>query len=318
MRMHLRDRGTLLWVDSNEAPVYASWQQSGTTYAHSLGAPSVIRTALENASLDALTRSMRQRGYEGLVLFDSVATRSRYGKLLRALGPLTVVPQLRGLLLAPGYRVYLADKLTFELDEKHRDALWVVAAAMLQGMTPPQPASFPAMLREARSVEVAIKLWYRDRLQIWRSSRGGSIADALLKASTELTKRWQEKAVLLEGGKEQAINAVALQVLLLVHDGWIAEQHFDGLNHLISSQHGIGYERGGSWRYVLPSRVMHPPKGTPAQSLKTLMQAQGLSFDDRFRSDMRVYRFIEKPLTQRRAVREFDFSFTNRRSQAKP
>src|SRR6185436_13582590 len=116
---------------------------------------------------------------------------------------------LRGLYLSPDAALYAPD-VTRELSPAHRDALAVVARALIGGARPPRVASFPEPLRRLRPVEVMVLLRDGERARLWRSARGSSIASALITASTVARQRWQEREQAMGAKIDQALPRLDL------------------------------------------------------------------------------------------------------------
>jgi hypothetical protein len=169
----------------------------------------------------------------------------------------------------------------------------VVARALIGGARPPRVSSFPEPLRRLRPVEVMVLLRDGDRPRLWRSARGNSIASALITAATVARQRWQEREQAMGTPLEQALERLELDVDLLEDDGTIGERSPAFIDRVFFiGVHGVGYERKGAWRYLLPDATREDGKGRPSQAYRKLFSDDGLPPDSFDRHDLRLYRMV--------------------------
>jgi hypothetical protein len=287
----LRDRGRLALVgDADLARLVGG--QTELVPAEKLPE---IRDALRGTSPQRLTRALEEAGVDGLLVDGRNGPPPRgEGAVAPLVGRLRAyhhVEGLRGVYLAPAAGLYLR-AAEVALPPRMAEALAVVARGILEGKRPPRLQSFPQPLRQLRTVEVMVMLRDGGKPRLWRSARGSSIASALLTATVVARERWQEREGAMGGPLAAKLSTLEVEVSLLEEDGTLGAHGAGFLNRVITGDHGVGYERKGSWRYVLPERTDRPV----AASLDALLRDNGFGPDAKARPDMRLYRLVAKPL----------------------
>jgi hypothetical protein len=126
--------------------------------------------------------------------------------------------------------------------------------------------------------------------RLWRSARGSSIASALITAAVIARQRWHEREQAMQGPIETALPHMQVEVALLEEDGTIGERDPEFIDRVFFTGQGVGYERKGAWRYLLPDATRVEGKGRASRAYQKLFADDGLpaaSFD---RHELRLYR----------------------------
>jgi hypothetical protein len=277
-----------------------------------LGPQSLVGLNAEGASLVSaeslpeLSRALR--GRDAFVLLGALAHTSVQALLLQpapsgergfALGQRLAryehVAGLRALFLSRSAVLYAPDP-SRELSPAQRDALAVVARALIGGARPPRPSSFPEPMRRLRPVEVMVLLREGERARLWRSARGTSIASALTTAALVARQRWQEREQAMGGPLAAALPRMDLDVALLEDDGTIVDRDPAFIDRVFYAEHGVGYERKGAWRYLLPEATRAEGKGRASRAYRKLFADDGLPDDSFGRHELRLYRLVLETL----------------------
>jgi hypothetical protein len=245
--------------------------------------PAALRTALERARIDVL------------LLQASAARASARASLAARLGRYQRVHGLRGLYLARAATLYALDPVE-QLPEAHRQATAVVARALIDGARPPRASSFPESLRRLRPVEVMVLLRRGASARLWRSARGSSIASALITAAVVARQRWEEREHAMGGPLSELLPKLDVEVALLEDDGTVAERDPGFIDRVFTPEHGVGYERKGAWRYLLPEATASEGKGRASRAYRKLFVDDGLPADSFDRSELRLYRLLVQTL----------------------
>lgn len=214
--------------------------------------------------------------------------------VLGELGKLHHVPGLRGVVLAPEFAAFSAVREPV-LSAVESDALAYVARALFRGAREPSLSSFPASLRKVERVEVIVTLSENGRPLLWRSTRGTSIARAMLTATRVARDRWHESSQTKGGPLEKRLPALDVEVGILSEDGTLASLQPSFVNKAITPGHGLGFDYRNGWHYLSPSEVATRGKGKPYAALQALMADQGFSPSALKDPNLRVYRFV--PIT---------------------
>lgn len=247
--------------------------------AHALAGSDVERllAALERSRLDAL-------------LIEPVVPASTTS-LRASLGSYRHIEGLRGLYLSREAALYGRDAVQ-EIAPLHREAVAVVARRLIAGARPPNVSSFPEPLRRVRPVEVMVLLRQRGRARLWRSARGSSIASALITAAVIARQRWQEREQAMGGPLDQWLPRLDVEVALLEEDGTLGERDPAFIDRVFFEGHGVGYERKGAWRYLLPDTTREEGKGQASRAYRKLFVDDGLPADSFERHELRLYRLM--------------------------
>lgn len=250
--------------------------------------PAALRQAIEHADVDVL---MLQPSADGAQGGQSLHSRlARYDRL----------PGVRALYLSRHAILYAPDPVD-QLPPAHRQATAVVARALIGGARPPKTSSFPASLRRLRPVEVMVLLRRGQSARLWRSARGSSIASALITAAVVARQRWQEREQAMGGPLSVHLPRMDVEVALLEDDGTVAERDPAFIDRVFSKQHGVGYERKGAWRYLLPDATAEQGKGRASRAYRKLFKDDGLPVESFERRELRLYRLLVQTLAVAKA-----------------
>jgi hypothetical protein len=250
--------------------------------------PAALLAAIAGAGIDAL---LLQPGAPGAPDRDSLHAR---------LGRYEGVEGLRALYLSHRAALYARDPVD-QLPEAHRQATAVVARAIIGGARPPKTSSFPESLRRLRPVEVMVLLRRGQSARLWRSARGSSIASALVTAAVVARQRWQEREQAMGGPLAEHLPRMDVEIALLEDDGTVAERDPAFIDRVFGAQHGVGYERKGAWRYLLPEATAEQGKGRASRAYRKLFADDGLQSDSLEHSELRLYRLLVRTLAVSRA-----------------
>lgn len=245
--------------------------------------PAAVGRAMDGAGLAGLLVDTRDAGGEGGG--DDVAARlRRYDH----------VPGLVGEYLAPAAALYLRRE-PVDTPPPLDAALAGVARGILEGKRPPKLQSFPGPLRRIRDVEVMVLLRQGARPRLWRSARGSSLARALVTAAVVARDRWQEREGAMGGSLDVVLPELTIEVSLLIDDGTLGDDDPAFLERALAKPHGAGYERKGTWRYLLPERM----PSSAMDAFERLFRENGLSPEQAWgRPDVRLYRLVVHPLAR--------------------
>jgi hypothetical protein len=241
--------------------------------------PEALRTALladKGSALSVRTRPGALR--EGSSLIEQLA---RYGQ----------PPELRAVALSPDLALYAVQR-DHELSLAEREALAYVARALLRGAREPALNSFPPSLRRVERVEVLVMLREHGEPRLWRSARGTSVARALLTATRVARDRWHERETAMGGPLARRLLDLDVEVSLLSEQGTLLGSDARFLDRATLPEHGIGFEYGASWHYVLPEEMPRRGRGSAHRALLSLLSEQGLSGSVIAQSGFRAYRFV--------------------------
>jgi hypothetical protein len=199
------------------------------------------------------------------------------------------VPGMRGVYLSPAVALYEHHR-PLAMKPHLAEALVRVARGILKGMQRPRVSSFPEPLRRIEEVEVMVMLREAGAPRLWRSARGSSVARALLTASVVARERWQERQTAMQGSIDERLSDLTVEVSLLREDGTLASTRAGFLDRAVNGIHAVGYERKGSWRYLLPHQLAGVSSG--AEAFSALLRENGLEPEAMSRPDVRLYRFV--------------------------
>jgi hypothetical protein len=287
----LRDRGRVLLIgDASLARV-----ARGRTTVLEVDAVPGARAALAGADPAALVETLRGASAHWL-LVDARAVPAS-SPLADDLARGRSVPGLRGVVLSPLAHVYtLAEPLA--LEPHVAAALARVSREMLMGARAPRLASFPEAVRAPRtSAEVMVLIRQHGRPKLWRSARGASIARGLLLAVEHARSRWAERERALGGPIEEILPGCDVELALLEEDGTLGDPSAAFADRVVTPEHGVGFERKGSWRYHLPEQVHRDGASRGSAAFSRLFEEFGLGRAEGFgRRDLRLYRLRVTPL----------------------
>lgn len=232
-------------------------------------------------------------GYAGVLVSDFAGKRDSLGVLATQLSAFGVVDGLSGAYLSEGVALYVVDRLS-GMPEQYGPVLAEVARRMLSGAVPPRVQSFPSLLREVQNVEVMVLLRSGSRHRLWRSARGSSFARAFLTAVRVAKRRWYERQQAMGGTLPDTLPSLTVEVALLRDDGEVGTRSAKFLDSVVSEEHGVAYERKGSWRYLLPKATAQQGKGKPSVALRQLLADGGMGAMAFAEGSVRVRRLLVK------------------------
>jgi len=259
-------------------------------------APEAIASALAGTDPSVLVEALRAE------LFEAVLVDSRPGdagefapaSVRAALVGYPHVPGLTAVALVPGVVVYELDDVE-DLTPAHAEALAHVARRVLAGDRPPRIASFPEPLRRVRNVEIMVLLREGSRARLWRSARGSSLARALITAAVVARQRWAERSQAMGGDLDEHLPRFAVEVVRLSEDGTLGSRSEAFVERAFTADHGVAFERRGTWHYQLPSARSDEP-GAVMEAYRALFADNGLQPEALEREDLRAYRLVATPL----------------------
>jgi hypothetical protein len=248
--------------------------------------PEPLVSALQQAEIGAVL----VEGHGGGKLTGGASLSQR----LKAYG---YIRGLRGVHLTPAAALYEVDPMV-RMRPPLGEALVRVARGILGGERPPRVSSFPRALRRIHNVEVMVLLREDGRPRLWRSARGSSIARALNTAAGVARQRWKERQTAMGGPLEEHLPGLAVEVSLLIDDGTLGGRDEPFLERAVTPVHGVGYERKGSWRYLLPEARREAGEGSAAHAFEALFEKNGLDPEAKGRPDVRLYRLVVQELAR--------------------
>ncbi|MDW8362869.1 MAG: hypothetical protein RMK74_10740 [Myxococcales bacterium] len=266
---------------------------------------SALWRALGGTNDEHLVEAMRREAVDGLLVgtrADCAAQRDPRASLRARLCALAHVARLRARAVLPVGALYVRAE-PIALDDTHREALGFVARRLLAGARPPRPSAVPEPWRRPRDVEVMVLLREAGSARLWRSARTGSLASGLATAARVARERWQERAQAMGGPLDARLDSLDVEVSLLERDGELGPlTRPDAVEALLDEAHGIGFERGGDWRYVLPAALLgvtaRPSARSGAERFERLEREAGVPGGLLGREDVRLYRFVVVPLAR--------------------
>ncbi len=271
----------------SDAPDLASSTFDGTTLSPLAG------KVLAAASRDAapLVEALERERWDGIYVGPNA--KNRHGVLSR-MASYARVPGLVGAHLSPLGALYLLDP-TRNYGERLREALAHVARRLVGGEQPPRITSFPSALRQVQPIEVMVMLRSDVHPRLWRSARGSSFARALLTASEVARRRWIEREQTMGGPINTLLPKLYVEVALLQDDGEIGVRDPAFIDRVVTSEHGVAYERKGAWRYYLPEAT-HRGGRKPSEAYAALFRDDGLPEDSLDNRELRLYRIAVLPI----------------------
>lgn len=251
-----------------------------------------LDAALDGSDPAPLIAILRDQQVDALLLRPAQGPRS-VSSLRARLHRYEPIEGLRGLQLSPSIALYALEPLA-SLPAAQRNALAVVARRVVGGERSPQVASFPEPLRRVHPVEVMVLLREGDQARLWRSARGSSLARALLTAAEVARERWHEREQAMGGPLDRLLPRLQVEVSLLIDDGTVALRDPAFIDRVFFPVHGVGYERKGAWRYLLPDDTAE--HGRASAAYRKLFADDGLPVDSFDRHELRLYRLRVYPL----------------------
>lgn len=203
-------------------------------------------------------------------------------------------PGLRGALLSSPGLLYVIDETEWPAPLAQK-VLGRVARGILEGDPAPSIDRFPVELSRTQPVEVMVLLRDRKGVRLWRSARGGSIAEALVTAAAAARERWTERTEAMGGPLENRLDALDVEVSLLIDDGTFVEPSETLIDALVLPSHGVAFDQTSRWRYELPSMTQRA--GRPSAAFAALFEQNDLPANSFTREDLRLYRLRVEPLS---------------------
>ena len=284
-----------------------------------LGLPSVETSLVAADRVPGLAAALR--GDDGVAVGAILRRAHLDGLLVRVDGPapITGSPRSVGARLATlrpvvGLSAAFLDETTalYERDEPVEvtpdDARRIVAVArlVLSGAASPSERIFPESLRRARSVEVGIVVRDGDTPLLWRSTRGGSVARALLDGSFAIINRWSAPLQDRYGRLRDALLTRRISVALFHDRGVLGARTPEFLRRAAPGPTwSVGFERLASWEYVLPT-LPGAAAPDPVEALRTLARERAVPAPGYLRPEVTVYRFRAVQLVERAPFGEVD------------
>jgi hypothetical protein len=250
-----------------------------------------LADALRGTDIAAVVQAMTSANVQG-VLVDVRQPQSE--GVAQQLAQMARVNGLHGVFFNRSAAFYVLDPLR-SLSPALREGLAVVARRLVGGAMPPRIGSFPEPVRRLDPVEVMVLLRSGDRPRLWRSARGSSFARALLTAAAVARQRWIERAASLGGRLDVMLPTLRVEVSLLSDDGELGARSESFIDRAITVEHGVGFERKGSWHYLLPDAT-HRGGRTPSVAYRQLFTDNGVPADSLGDGDLRLYRVAVQPI----------------------
>lgn len=277
-----------------------------------LGMPSVETTLRDADGIPGLSAALR--GEDGAAVGAALQRAHLDGLLVRVDGslrapgaPSSVASRLAALRPVAGMSAVFLDETTalYERGEpvtiSPEDArrLISVARLVLSGAAAPSERIFPESLRRARAVEVALVVRDGDAPLLWRSTRGGSVARALLDGSFAIINRWSTPLQDRYGRLRDALLTRRISVSLFHDKGVLGARTPEFLRRAAPAPAwSVGFERMAGWEYVLPTLPGAAPQD-PVTALRTLATERSLPAPGYLRPEVTLYRFRALQLIER-------------------
>ncbi len=253
-----------------------------------------IADALAGDDPAALVGALTAGDFDAILVGGRSADEAAPDDVEGALERYAHVPGLRATYLAPVAAVYRLDEVE-ALDPRQTEAMGHVARQIIAGARPPRIASFPEPLRRLRNVEVMVLLREHGQARLWRSARGSSLARALVTAAVVARQRWQEREQAMGGPLDEALPHMTVEVVRLSEDGTLGARSEAFIDCVFTPEHGVAFERRGTWHYQLPG-VRPDEPGAAYAAYTELFTDNGLEPEALARTDVRPYRLVATPL----------------------
>ncbi len=280
----LRDRGTVATVGR------PPWSMRGleTPFANANRDPG-LSAALTSASPARVVTALAVGHYDGLLVRDD-GPAQHSGTVLSALQSMHPVDGLHALCLDDSAVLY---ESTPAVDISADDARRMVSIVrlVLSGASAPPERIFPETLRRAQPVEIAVIVREGHEPLIWSSTRGGSIARALLDVTYAVLDRWSTRQQEHYGRLREALTTRMVTVAVFYDKGVLASRTPDFLRRVAPRNvYAVGYDRLSDWEYELPPTPWQPA-GDPVAVLNALTREHGVPSPGYLRSELTLYRF---------------------------
>jgi hypothetical protein len=246
--------------------------------------------ALARGDQQLLAQAMQAAGVQGILVDarpDAFAARYKLGAQLARYASSDV---LQGAYLSPRAAFYVLDPVR-DWSPRLRAGMAEVARRLVGGAPSPRLRSFPEATRRMEPAEVMVLLRSGGKPRLWRSARGSSFARALLTAAEVARQRWMEREQAMGGQLDKLLPRLQVEVSLLQDDGELGARDATFVNRVVFPQHGVAYERKGTWRYLLPEATH---TSSPSQAYARLFAEDGLPEDSLSSRELRAYRMAVK------------------------
>ena len=97
------------------------------------------------------------------------------------------------------------------------------------------------------------------------------------------------------GPLDDALPDLTVEVVRLSEDGTLGARSESFVDRVFTEEHGVAYERRGTWHYQLPGTRPDEP-GAAFAAYRELFEDNGLEPEALERSDLRPYRLVATPL----------------------
>lgn len=247
-----------------------------------------LSRALEGRDPSAVATALRRLRLDGMLLrADAPAPR---GSVIEALQRLRPVEGLSAVYLDENASVVeAAEPLSLSDDDGRR--LVTVARLILSGAVAPPERIFPEALRRTRPVEVAVILRDGHDAILWRSTRGGSVARALLDCTFAVMDRWSTRQAERYGRLRDALRAHTVTVAIFQDRGVLGTRTPAFVRRAADPRvWSVGFERVTSWEYALPPTPWAPAQD-PVAALTALARERAVPPPGWLRPEITLYRF---------------------------
>lgn len=288
----LRDRGTVAVLGG----VPLGMPSVETSITNALDVPG-LGAALDGIDGNAVGTAMSRAHLDGLLVRTDGVVRAPAGSVAARLATLRPVSGLTAVFLDETTALYERDE-PVALSAEDARRLVSVARLVLSGAAAPSERIFPESLRRAHPVEVGIVVREGDTPIIWRSTRGGSVARALLDGTFSLINRWSTPMQDRFGPLRTALLTRRISVAIFHDKGVLGARSPTFLRRAAGPGWSVGYERMANWEYVLPAA----PGATatdPSEALRTLSRERGVPAPGYLRPEVTLYRFRAVQLIER-------------------
>lgn len=279
----LRDRGPTAVVGGVpfgmarvEAPLIAVADRPSLAHALDETSPSTVASALRRLRLDGL-----------LVRSNAPAPARSITADIQHFRPLdglsSVYLDTRASVVEPAELLDISD------EDGRR--MVTVSRLILSGAVAPPERIFPEPLRRTRPVEIAVILRDGHEAILWRSTRGGSIARALLDCTFAVMDRWSTRQAERYGRLRDALQSHTLTVAIFTDRGVLGTRTPDFIRRAADPRvWSVGYERITSWEYALPPTPWARAQD-PVTALTTLTREHAVPPPGWRRPELTLYRF---------------------------
>lgn len=246
---------------------------------------------LRRAQPEPLVSALHARGIHGVLTLPGCVPTSPPGRRTSVSDQIRQCRRIKGLkgtFLSRNAAFFrLEVQARAPLPQRTRDAVAHVTRRILAGVPAPKVASFPPAMRQLQNVEVMVLLRRAGSPRLWRSARASSLARGLITAAVVARQRWIERQRAMGEALFTALPKMDVEIMILAEDGTLGTRDEPFVNAVFKPEHGVGYERLGNWRYVLPGKMGNR---APMDAYGDLFEEYGLPRGSLDRADVRPYR----------------------------